>query len=125
MKTTYLKNKLLDHLTGRATYTKPTNTFIGLLVADPTVAGLQNFELQGGAYARVQATWAAAANGIIATSADVFFNDLPTATLKYWAVFDAATNGNMLEYFAFELPVETITPYDFTVLAGNLKLRDA
>lgn len=125
MKTTYLKNKILEHITGKTTYTKPTNTYIGLLTSDPTVAGLQTSELFGGAYARVQATWGTASSGLIATTADVFFNDLPTATLKYWAVFDAATNGNMLEYFPFELPIETVTPYDFTVLAGNLKLRDA
>lgn len=125
MKTTYLKNKLLEHITGKTTYTKPTNTYIGLLTDDPTVSGNSTAEVYGGSYARQQVTWGTAANGLIKNTALITFPAMPSGTIKYWGVYDAATNGNLLEYFPFEVPM--IIPAGLTpsIDANNLILREA
>ena len=125
MKTTYLKNKILEHITGKTTYTKPTNTYIGLLTGDPTVAGLLTQEVTGGSYARVQVTWATASNGLIKNSALITFPAMPSANIKYWGVFDAATNGNLLEYFPFEVPLVIPSGLTPSIDANNLILREA
>ena len=122
MKTTYLRNKLLEHLTGKTTYTKPSATYLGLLGSDPTVAGTQASELSGGSYARQAVTWGTAANGIISNTATVNFS-VPTTKVRYWAIFDASTNGNMLEYFPLDVPMNVAT--SLAIAAGNLKLREA
>jgi len=122
MKTTYLRNKLLEHLTGKTTYTKPSATYIGLLQLDPTVDGAQTSELTGGSYARQAVTWGTAVDGIISNTATINFS-VPSAKIKYWAIFDASSNGNMLEYFPLDVPMNVAT--SLAISAGNLKLREA
>lgn len=124
MKTTYLRNKLLDHITGVATYTKPTNTYVGLLVHDPTLDGNLTSELSGGSYARQQASWNAADDGIISIDTEIEFTNLPSNRIKYWAIFDASTNGNMLEYFPFEIPIIVPASGTFTIDAEKLMLKE-
>jgi hypothetical protein len=125
MKTTYLRHKLLEHITGKTTYTKPTNTYLALLTADPTIAGTQGQEVSGGSYARQQITWATADDGMIKNSAIVEFTALPSTVVKYWGIFDASTNGNLLEYFPFEVPLIVPSGGDFDIAIGNLILREA
>lgn len=125
MKTTYLKNKILEHITGKTTYTKPTNTYLGLFTGDPTVAGQQTQEVSGGSYARQQVTWATASNGLIKNSSSITFPAMPYANVKYWGVFDAATNGNLLEYFPFEVPITMNAGLTPSIDANNLILREA
>ncbi len=95
----YLENKLLDHLTGRLAYTKPTSVFMALFTVPPGEAGAGT-EATGAGYARKAVTWGAAAAGVIANSAAVSFT--PTGgnygTISGIAVFDAVTGGNMLFY---------------------------
>ena len=124
MKTTYLKNKLLEHLTGKTTYTKPSATYAGLFTGDPTVAGSLLQEVSGGSYARQAVTWGTAANGNIANTATVNFSTMPSCKLKYWGIFDAATNGNLLEFYAFEQPLIVAASQDLSISAGNLMLRE-
>jgi len=125
MKTNYLRNKLLEHKTGKTTYTKPSNTFIGLFTGDPTVDGDQNDEVDGGSYARDQAAWESATDGTIATSALIEFTSMPSCVVKYWGYFDASSNGNLLEYFPFEVPITVPSGEDFSVDAGNLILHES
>ena len=126
MKTTYLKNKILEHITGKTTYTKPTNTYLGLLSDDPTVDGIiAGREVSGGSYARQQVTWGTASNGLIRNSSLITFPAMPSTNIKYWAVFDAATNGNMLEYFPFEVPLVVSAGLTPSIDANNLILREA
>ena len=98
----YTENKVLDHLTGKTSFTMPT-VYAGLSTANPgeTASGLA--EPSTGSYARVAttgATWAAAASGSTSNAAEIAF---PTATgawgtLTHFALFDALTTGNMLWY---------------------------
>lgn len=124
MKTTYLRNKILDHITGKATYTKPANTYLGLLKEDPTVAGLTTDEVTGGGYTREQVTWETAADGMIKSDALIEFENMPASTIKYWAVFDASTAGNMLYYFPIAIPLQVSATQDVTIDADNLILRE-
>jgi hypothetical protein len=124
MKTTYLKNKLLEHLTGKTTYTKPSATYLGLLTADPTVDGVQTSEVSGGSYARQAVTWATAALGIIKNNGAVNYSTMPATKIKYWGVFDAATAGNLLEYYPFETPIIVTASQNLTISSGNLMLRE-
>lgn len=125
MKTNYLKNKILDHITGKTTYTKPTNTYLGLMTGDPTVAGTPTQEVTGGSYARQQVAWSTAANGLTHNTSVITFPAMPSANIKYWGVFDAATNGNLLEYFPFEVPLVITAGATPSIDANNLILREA
>ena len=100
--TTYLQQKLLDHVLGNGAYTAP-NPYIGLFTAAPSDAG-GGTEVSGGDYARVDAN---AKFG--ATSGTTCSNDgaitFPTAsaswgTVTHFGIFDAATSGNLLKWAA-------------------------
>jgi len=53
---TTIDNKILDHLTGKATWTAPVAFYVGLSSTTPTKAGANVTEPSTGAYARVQIT---------------------------------------------------------------------
>jgi len=96
----YAENKLLDHVLGKAAYTAPT-VYVALSTADPTDDGTGMAEPSGNGYARVAtsaATWASAAAGATSNATAIEF---PTSTgswgtITHVALFDAATDGNML-----------------------------
>lgn len=98
----YWENEILDHLFGKGSYTPPT-IYVGLSTADPldTAAGLA--EPSGNNYARVSTAasdWNASSGGALDNANDVTF---PTAsgswgTLTHFALFDAASGGNMLAH---------------------------
>jgi hypothetical protein len=100
----YLENKLLDHLFGKASYTSPT-IYVGLSTADPLDDGSGLAEPSGNGYARVQtaaADWNAAVNGLIDNANDITFPQATGSwgTITHFALFDAATGGNMLAHGA-------------------------
>lgn len=96
----YTENKFLDHITGKTSFTKPT-AYVALSTADPGDDGATIAEPVGNGYARAATAgfdWDAAASGAVANAAVIMF---PTAsgswgTISHFALFDAATNGNML-----------------------------
>lgn len=99
----YLKNKLLDHIVGKTSYTMPTNIYIALSTADPGEDGSGIAEPVGNNYSRVQttgATWTAASGGATTNTADIIFPEPSGSwgTISHVAIFDAPTGGNMLAY---------------------------
>jgi len=100
----YWENKILDHIFGKGSYTPPT-IYVGLSTADPTDDGTGLAEPSGNAYARVQTStsdWNAASNGSLDNINDITF-DLATGNwgmITHFALFDAATAGNMLAHGA-------------------------
>ena len=98
----YWENEILDHLFGKGNYTPPT-IYIGLSTAEPYDNGSGLAEPSGNSYARVQTAasdWNAASGGSLANVGDITF---PTATgswgaITHFALFDAATGGNLLAY---------------------------
>lgn len=108
--TDYLENKIADYLFRGQAYTAPANIYVALYTAAPSDAG-GGTEVTGGGYARVAiapAGWngthgnttgaSSGTSGQISNAGAVPFA-APTAnwgTATHFALFDAATGGNML-----------------------------
>ena len=109
---TYLANKFLDHVFKVASFTVPTNIYVGLSTTTPTDAGTNITEPATGAYARVQKnTWDAAAAGATENTGAITF---PTAsgswgTVTYVVIYDASTAGNFLMYAALGASQAVVT----------------
>tara|TARA_R100000700_G_scaffold18209_1_gene24876 strand:+ start:130 stop:516 length:387 start_codon:yes stop_codon:yes gene_type:complete len=122
----FLELEVLDHVLGTGSYTMPTTVRIGLSTGS---FGDDNSgtELSGSGYARQAITFAAASSGSAATNATVTF---PTATgswgaVSHWAIFDAASGGNLLIHGAFATP-KTITSGDvLRINSGDLTVTAA
>jgi hypothetical protein len=101
--TTYLKNKILDHILGRTTYTAPATIYAALFSVRPAVDGTGGTELAGDGYARVAVTnnatsFPAASGGSKENGVAVTF-DPATAdwnTVVCVVFMDASSSGNML-----------------------------
>jgi len=98
----YWENKILDHIFGKGSYTPPT-IYVGLSSADPTDDSSGLAEPSGNGYARVQTSpsdWNAASNGSLDNAGDITFAQATGSwgTITHFALFDAATAGNMLAH---------------------------
>ena len=122
----YAEDALLDHLVGKSSLTMPTS-FIALSTADPTDDGSGMAEPSGNNYARVETSasdWDSASGGATANAAAISF---PTAsgswgTISYAALYDAATDGNMLAHGALDTPVAVGADQIFTINIGDLDI---
>jgi hypothetical protein len=110
----YLENKILDHVFKTASFSVPTNIYVALSTADPGESGGGIAEPSGNGYARtICNSWDAASGGATQNTNAVTF---PTATgswgtISHFALFDAATGGNMLAYGALTVS-KTVTTGD-------------
>lgn len=111
----YLENKVLEHITGKTSYTMPA-VYVALFTANPTDAG-GGTEANYGSYARVAtsgSTWGAASGGSITNSgAAITFPACTsgTNTITGFGAFDASSGGNLLWYGTCSLAVSSgITP---------------
>jgi hypothetical protein len=100
----YWENKILDHIFGKGSYTPPT-IYVGLSTTDPTDDASGLAEPSGNGYARVQTSasdWNAASNGSLDNSSNITFTQATGnwGTITHFALFDAATAGNMLAHGA-------------------------
>ena len=92
----YAELKVLDHLTGRAAWTAPSNVYVKLHTGDPGEDCTANAATEA---TRKLASWNAAASGSIGTSATLeWTNVAATETVTHWSLWDAATGGNPLWY---------------------------
>ncbi|HEY3322068.1 MAG TPA: hypothetical protein VGP72_16495 [Planctomycetota bacterium] len=109
-KSTYLSDKILDHVLGVSAFSPPATVYIGLFTTLPTTGGVDGVEVDGSVtsgtdYARVAVTndgttWDTASSGSTRTIIPVTF---PVAGADWgevvgFGIFDAATSGNLL-YF--------------------------
>ncbi|HSV98857.1 MAG TPA: hypothetical protein VLI39_01700 [Sedimentisphaerales bacterium] len=104
----YWENKVLDHLFGKGTYAPPT-IHVALSTADPGEDGSGLDEPEGAGYARAvtQASdWSSADGGLIDNVEGIEFNAATGAwgTLTHFALFDAATGGNLLAHGSLTQP---------------------
>lgn len=91
----YLENKVLDHIMGTTTYTKPSAVYVALYTAAPSDTG-GGTEVTGGSYARQAAAFDAAASGATQNSGNIDFTVMPACTVVAIGIFDALTTGNLL-----------------------------
>ena len=90
----YAELKLLDHVTGRAAFTIPTNVYLKLHTGDPGEDATNNAATET---TRKVTSWSAASSGAIATSATVEWTNVSTTeTYTHWSMWDASTAGNPL-----------------------------
>jgi hypothetical protein len=108
-KSSYLEAKLIDHTTGKTSYTMPS-VWVGLFTAAPTDAG-GGTECTGGSYARKStagADWAAASgNPASASNANAILFVTATGTwgtATHFGLFDASTAGNLLRWGVLAVP---------------------
>ncbi len=124
MLTNYEKEKVLDHLNGKTTYTLPTHLWWGVSTTTPAVDGTNFTEPSGNGYARVDAVGAAfaAASGDSAVNAsNITFPEASGSwgTLTHIGAFDAQTGGNLLRFGALDAPVAVASGI-FRLVAGDL-----
>ena len=118
----YSEDKILDHVTGKTSFTMPT-AYVALSTADPTDDASGIAEPSGNGYARVAttgATWDAASGGATANAAAISF---PTAsgswgTITHFALYDASTDGNMLAHGELDTPTAITTNQIATFAIG-------
>ena len=97
----YLENKVLDHVTGKTAFNKPTS-YVALSTADPKDDVSTLAEPAGANYQRVTtagADWNAANAGSVTNANAITFPQASGSwgTITYVALFDSASpGGNML-----------------------------
>ena len=120
----YLELKILDHITGRTAYTKPSAVYLGLSTGDFTDTGSGSSELSGNGYQRVAVAFDAAASGATQNTSAI---DFPAATgnwgtVSHYALFDATTGGNALIVGVFDSSKTIETNDVLRIAAGDLDL---
>ena len=122
----YAENKVLDVLGANATFTAPSNVYLGLSTGS---LGDDNSgtELTGNNYSRVSVSFGAAASGTMSNDAAI---ECAAATgswgsVSHWALFDASSGGNMLVSGSFSA-AKTISSGDvLKVATGDLDITAA
>lgn len=90
----YAELKILDHTTGRASWTAPSGVYLKLHTGDPGEDGTNNAATET---TRKSVSWSAASSGSIAASATVEWTNVSTTeTYSHWSLWDASTAGNCL-----------------------------
>ncbi|MCX7016453.1 MAG: hypothetical protein NTW86_28500 [Candidatus Sumerlaeota bacterium] len=111
-KSDYLEAKVLDHILGGGDFARPATVYGALFTTAPTDAG-GGVEVSGGSYARVgmtnNATNFPAASGTTTIKQNGTAITFPRATASWgtvaaWALFDAATAGNLLFWGTLTTP---------------------
>jgi hypothetical protein len=117
----YTENKVVDHVLGTATFTKPTAVYVALFTAAPSDSG-GGTEVSGGSYARVAATFSAASGGATSNSGVIDFGTASASwgTITHMAIFDASTAGNMLAWAPLAASKTVASGDAFQVPAGSL-----
>ncbi len=122
----YWENEILDHLFGKDSYTPPT-IYVGLSTADPSDDATGLAEPSGNAYVRVATSgtdWNATSSGIIDNANEITFGQASGTwgTLTHFALFDAASGGNMLAHGSLSIS-KTISSGDTAKFsAGDLDI---
>ena len=122
----YLENEILDHILGTGAYTMPTTVYVGLSTGS---FGDDNSgtELTGNNYARVAATFSAAASGTTSNSAAIEFAAATGSwgSVSHFGIFDASSSGNLLIHGAFTT-AKTIASGDILKIStGDLDITAA
>lgn len=103
----YAEDKVLDHITGKTSFTKPT-AYIALCTADPTDGGTganMSEVANSNNYARVSTAggdWDASSGGAVANAAAITFPEASGSwgTITHFAIVDSGSHGagNMLAH---------------------------
>ena len=122
-KSSYLRSALVKHAISKAAFTMPAGAYLALFTSDPTIAAV-GVEVAGGSYSRKSITWGTEANGRIANSNILNFTNMPACIVTHWAVYDAASAGNMLYFGSFEIGISRTSGTAIDIAAGNIEVSE-
>jgi hypothetical protein len=110
----YTENNVINSLLRGVTFPLPSGIYVGLHTADPTDAGGNEVSTTNWpAYVRKDAAvggaiasgWASPSDGVTTNLKQITFpgmNGTSNVTVTHWAIYDAATGGNMLAHAALQ-----------------------
>lgn len=109
-KSIYLRNKILDLVFGRTSYTAPATVYIGLFTTNPSDTIDSGLEVTGTNYARIAVinnatNWPAASEGIKSNANEIEFAIVGAGgwgVITGYGIFDSSSNGNLLYYGEFD-----------------------
>jgi len=125
-----INDSIIDHWTGKASWTAPVAVYIGLSSTTPTATGGSVTEPSGGSYGRElidPADFSAAASSHAQTVNDIFFVRA-TATwllgvdLTYAVFYTAVSGGTFIGYAALLVPKPVISGDQAQILAGDFDI---
>ena len=127
---TTIDNSILDHFTKKASWTQPTDVYVGFSSTTPTKTGTNVTEPSAGAYARLQVTtaqWTAAASSAVETNADKTWTQATAdwvsgADLTHMVLYDAVTAGNFLGFVDTTTDKPVLDNDTAKILSGELDL---
>lgn len=128
-----IANKILDHLTGKATWTAPAAVYVGFSSTAPTKTATNIIEPSGGSYARIQitaaqfisATASATENNTDKTFATATADWLTGTALGYITLWDHVSNSaesNFLGYTSMTVARSVLNGETMKILNGDLDL---
>ena len=122
----YAENKVLDALGANATFTAPSNVYLGLSTGS---LGDDNSgtELTGNNYSRVSVSFGNAASGTMSNDAAIEFAAATGSwgSVSHWGLYDASSSGNLLVHGSFTT-AKTIASGDVLKIAtGDLDITAA
>jgi hypothetical protein len=116
----YAELKLLEHVTGKTSFTLPTNVYLKLHTGDPGEDCTSNAATEA---TRKITAWATASAGAIATSATVEWTNVSTTeTYTHWSMWDASTAGNPLWSGALSASAAVTSGDTFQITSLTLSL---
>lgn len=116
--TNYAEDKLLDHILGTTSYTRPT-VYLALYTSAPTESS-SGTEVTGGSYVRKAVSFTASSSGASSNSSNVDFTGMPACTVVAVGVLDALTSGNLLFYATLSVSKAVLANDTFRISAGDL-----
>jgi len=118
----YAELKVLEHTTGKTSWTMPTNLYVQLHTAEPDEDGLGDEALNTD---RKVLTWATASSGSIATTGtpSAEWTSIADAeTYTHWSLWDAASAGNCVWYGALSSSASVAIGDTFQITTLTLTL---
>lgn len=127
----FAENKLLDHVLGTTSFTKPAKVYVGLHTQSPNESASAATEVGGsagdsttGGYSRIEATFGAASNGSASNNANITFATATSTygTISHIGIYDSSTpgQGNLLLHGALDSSKTIETGDTFQISTGNL-----
>ena len=122
----YWENEILDHLFGKGSYTPPT-IYVGLSTANPADDASGLAEPSENSYERVATAgtdWNVASGGTIDNANEISFPEASGSwgTLTHFALFDAASGGNMLAHGSLVVSKSISSGDTIKFAAGDLDI---
>ena len=123
----YWEDKILNHIFDKDHYT-PSTIYVALSTADPLDDASGFAEPTGNAYARVETSasdWNTASGGSLDNANNIIFPKATGSwgTITHFALFDAATGGNMLAHGALSQSKAIDSSYTAIFDPGDLNIN--